>query len=156
MSNAFAELGLTPTFELSQAELDARYLTLVMGLHPDRFIGYPPTEQAIAETKTAAINQAYQLLKNPASRARCLLESQGIDLEGTESKEVLFEMMELREQLANLKTPEEVKAFAVELQQLFSDACALFAESLSAPDSLRLTYLDKIANEIKNHAFTIS
>jgi molecular chaperone HscB len=157
--DAFAELGLSPTFELSAAELETRYLTLLAELHPDRFIDSLPTEKVLAETKAAAVNRAYHLLKNPASRARCLLERQGIDLVGAESKSpeataVLFEIMTLREERAMVKKPEESATFDANVQQRLHEACTSFAESLQQGDPipayLRLTYLDKIVNEIKH------
>jgi molecular chaperone HscB len=157
--DAFAELGLTPTFELSIAELEARYLALLAELHPDRFIDTMSAEKALAETKAAAVNHAYYLLKSPASRARCLLEDQGIDLAGAESKSpettaILFEIMTLREHYATLKKPEDIAAFDADAQQRLREACTLFAESLQQgnpiPAYLRLTYLDKIVDEIKH------
>ena len=157
--DAFAELGLIPTFELAATELESRYLALLHDLHPDRYVDKMPTEQSWAETKTAAINHAYQLLKNPSSRARCVLESRGIDPAGAESTSpeatmILFEIMDLREQLTDLKTLEDMTAFDTDVQQRLHNACGLFVESLQQGDPipayLRLTYLYKIVEEIKH------
>jgi hypothetical protein len=64
--------------------------------------------------------------------------------------------MTLREQLASLKTPEDIATFDADAQQRLREACALFAASLVQdtsqiiPAYLRLTYLDKVADEIKH------
>jgi molecular chaperone HscB len=50
-------------------------------LHPDRFAGRPPAEQAEALARSSALNDAYRTLRDPITRTEYLLGLEGVQLE---------------------------------------------------------------------------
>lgn len=102
MLSCFDILSIFPAFDVDLAELESEYFKAQRKYHPDRFIGKSSEEKMQALQKSADINKAYDVLKNPLKRAQHLLELQGI-IVGTEkdsvkpSHKLLMEIMELRE-----------------------------------------------------------
>lgn len=74
--NHFQRLGLTPAFELEPAQLEQRYLEFCRALHPDH-TGSDPAAQQAATQATSRLNEAYQVLRDPARRADYLLMLHG-------------------------------------------------------------------------------
>lgn len=96
----FDALGLPARFDLDEAELRRRYLSLCAEHHPDRFTN--PLDQAEAVRRSAAVNDAYQRLKDPESRANALLGRLGgasAEADPSLPPQLLAEMMETREEL---------------------------------------------------------
>ncbi len=113
----FARLGLAPDFDIDAADLDRRYFGFQRNLHPDRFARRTGKERAIAESQSASLNQAYETLKEPLSRAAYLLELAGIrsaaaNAATVDDEELLSEAMENREALMEAETVEVVDALA--------------------------------------------
>ena len=111
--NYFSLLNLPESFTLDSSTLETVYFTAQRRFHPDRFVGKSEGERLAAAQKSADINQAYEILKNPLKRAQHVLALQGI-MVGTDhdsvkpSQELLMEVMEWREEpqrfdLAKLK-----------------------------------------------------
>jgi molecular chaperone HscB len=115
MFDAFEIFSLTPSYEIDVEKLTQAYFNLQNQSHPDRFINASIQERELAEKKGANINKAYQLLKNPISRAEILLSSFKKD----PSFESLSEQMALREELETLKDPIEQEAFQKKIEALF-------------------------------------
>lgn len=162
----FTRLGMANGFELELAELDRRYFALQRQLHPDRFARKTPREKALSQQQAAALNEAYETLKQPLRRARYLAERLGVDLpqEGRtiDDPALLMEAMEHREALAEAATPQAVEALAnaVASQRaaVLDGLPALFANDdrrgLRAA-ILRLAYLDKFAEEARARRFNL-
>lgn len=165
-SDHFDRLGLERGFEIDLAELDRRYFALQRQLHPDRFARKAPREKAISQQQAAALNEAYETLRYPLRRARYLARRLGVDLpdEGRtiDDPELLMDAMEKREALAEATTPQAVEALtrsaAAERSTVLDGLSALFA----AADRrglrtaiLRLTYLDKFAEEARARRFNV-
>ncbi|MEN8168857.1 MAG: Fe-S protein assembly co-chaperone HscB [Pseudomonadota bacterium] len=101
--NHFELFGLQPGFELDIDNIAERYRDLQRAVHPDRFANASDQERRLSVQQAAQINEAYQVLKSPLSRARYLLELQGILLDDNDTAMdpmFLMEQMELRESLA--------------------------------------------------------
>lgn len=99
MANPFAAFGLPLRFDLDEAVLQRRFIELSAANHPDRF--EDPLEQADAAEASAAINEAYRVLKDPELRANALLEAlggAGKSDDKTLPPDLLMQMIELREQ----------------------------------------------------------
>lgn len=81
----------------------ARYRELQREAHPDRFAAEPADVQRTAVQKAAAINAAFNALKEPVARARHLLALAGhpLDIESATVADTDFLMaqMDMREQL---------------------------------------------------------
>ncbi|MDX2082774.1 MAG: Fe-S protein assembly co-chaperone HscB [Rickettsiales bacterium] len=104
MKNYFAQFSFPIDFTVDEIELEKKYLEFQKQFHPDS-ASTRDIEQSIA------INQAYQILKNPITRASHILQLNGIDLED-DSKALkpdlatLEEILELQEKVAEIKADE--------------------------------------------------
>jgi len=120
----FALFGLQPAYLLDRDDLTIRYRELQKAAHPDRYAHAGESERLLAVSQAARINDAYQILRDPVSRARYLLKLQGgswQDDQTIQDKAFLFEQMELREELEGLQTDRELDAlekFAQRVRQL--------------------------------------
>jgi molecular chaperone HscB len=104
--NHFALFGLEPGFEIDPQYLAERYRELQRQVHPDRFAGASDQERLLSVQQAAQVNEAYQTLKSPLSRARYLLMLRGIDLNEQDTSmepAFLLEQIELRETLAAVR-----------------------------------------------------
>ena len=102
----FALFGLPPVFEVDRESLSQRYRDLQRATHPDRFANASDQERLLSVQNAALVNQAFQTLKNPLSRARYLLELRGYALDDTDNRMdtgFLMEQMALREALAEVR-----------------------------------------------------
>ena len=157
----FARLGLERRFDLDAAELDRRYFGFQRNLHPDRFARRTARERAIAESQSASLNQAYETLKEPLSRAAYLLELAGIRSAAAhaatvDDEELLTEAMENREALMEAETLEAVdgltaKALASSIACLNDLGKAFQANDLELANRLatRLRYWRKLGEEAR-------
>jgi molecular chaperone HscB len=120
MDDAFALFGLPRRFALDENALAERYRALAAESHPDRFVSAPAPERQAAMQQALSIDAAHQTLKNPASRARCLLELNGcpVDAENNTLMDVDFLTTQLhwREAADEAKhDPEALDALADQL-----------------------------------------
>ena len=102
MSDYFEVLGLPRRFAVDPAELERRYLELSRAVHPDRVVGRPADERSGAAGPAMELNQAYRTLKRDLPRAEHILRLEGVTIEDNQpvEQELLIEMLELREELA--------------------------------------------------------
>lgn len=162
--NFFELFELDPSFDLNTQQLSDRYRELQREYHPDRHAHKGEREQRIAVQATAHLNQAFDTLKNPLSRAQYLLQIRGVET-GEESRRqlpgmFLMQQMELRESLVEAADADDPFA---ELERLESEAkeleaseysqfnAALAADDLeSAEISIRkLQFINKLIREIE-------
>jgi molecular chaperone HscB len=97
----FGLFGLPRRFAIDADRLEKAYLERQGQVHPDRHAHRSDAEKRVAMQWATRVNEAYRTLRKPLSRARYLLELQGVDL-GIEtntamSPEFLMEQMEWRE-----------------------------------------------------------
>lgn len=142
-STYFTLLNLKPAFDLDLSLLEAEYFKAQRLYHPDRFVGKSAEERSVALQKSMDINQAYDTLKNPLKRAQYILKLQGI-IVGTEadsvkpSKELLMEIMELREQASDVSKLHKESLLAISKHYANNDWQNM------AQETLRLGYLEKM------------
>ena len=120
-NNPFDTLGLTPRFDLDPEELHRRFIAGSAANHPDRFL--EPLDQADAADRSARINQAYRVLRDPQSRAEALLLVLGgptAQADKSLPADLLDTMMERREEL-EAATARNDKAALVRLHQWAAD-----------------------------------
>ena len=98
----FALLGLAPAYDVDPAALERAFFERSKAAHPDRVAGAPAAERVVALSRARALNDAYQLLKKPVSRAEYLLARAGVTIGDNERLDPTFlmEILELREELA--------------------------------------------------------
>lgn len=99
----FALLGLPATFEVDTALLEARYLALQRRTHPDGFTRATPAERLQSLEAAASVNEAYALLKDPFRRAAHLVQATTPGRRAVSSPELLDEVMEVQEFVAEAK-----------------------------------------------------
>jgi molecular chaperone HscB len=156
----FLRLGLPAMLELDAAALDKAYFARQRQWHPDRFVGKPAEERAKASAEAAALNEAYQTLKDPLGRAIYMAELKGIALPGDgktiDDPDLLMEVMDAREELQEASSVGEVDALAKFAREDLEQALAGLPRLFQANDKaairkvlLRLRYLDKFAEEAR-------
>ncbi|UPR31092.1 co-chaperone HscB [Vibrio crassostreae] len=162
--NHFELFGLPLQFQLDGSLLSSQFRDLQRQFHPDKFTTASERDRLLAVQKAAQINDAYQVLKNPISRAEYLLVQHGEDIRGEQQTlqdpMFLMEQMELREELediADSSDPEDAlfafegKVSKMYKQQLSAIQQELDSEAwLEAADRVRkLKFIAKLKNEIE-------
>ena len=135
----FARLGVAPGFDLDLDRLEKQYLGFQRAMHPDRFVTKTAKERAIAESQAVAMNEAYEILKDPLRRAAYLLERAGrvaavAKDQTVNDPELLMEAMEAREQLAEVETIAALEALQVEAGAKAIDLIAQLSKAFAADD----------------------
>ncbi|RAU21467.1 Fe-S protein assembly co-chaperone HscB [Paramagnetospirillum kuznetsovii] len=158
----YSRLGMTPSFDIDQDQLQTQYFGFQRRLHPDRFAAKSAREKALSQSQATALNEAYETLKDPLKRAAYLLGLLGhpVDLTacGTiNDRELLMEQMEKREALSEATTPEQVAKLAMENEsEVIACQCHISAAFNSgnldeaSHLSIRLKYLVKLAEEARS------
>lgn len=126
MNNPFALFDLPVAFQVDSALLNECYLALQKSLHPDNFSAASAQEQRLAIQKSAEINDALRILKDPITRADSIIALNTGETENPEEKsnndiDFLMQQMEWRETLENIenrKDTDELTAFTQEINQI--------------------------------------
>lgn len=165
--NYFELFGLSPRFELEVAELSATYQALQRQFHPDKYADASERDRLLAVSKTAEINDAFQTLKAPLSRAEYLLSLRNIDIRAEQQTfqdpMFLMQQMQLREQLEEIPDADDVDSAIADLeaqtlglkQELMAQlghqlSQQTEAEDLMAADTIRkLKFIEKLAIELE-------
>jgi len=102
----FERLGLPVRFDVDPAEIERNYLARSRALHPDFHGQGSDAERRASLEMTAALNEAYAVLRDPFRRADYLLGLSG-GPSAAEHKEMaaafLEEMLELRMEIEELR-----------------------------------------------------
>jgi molecular chaperone HscB len=94
----FARLGLPqPRFVVDEKALEATWLQRSRLVHPDKAARKSPAERRFAVEQTAALNDAWRLLRVPFDRAQWLLQRAGV-AEPKLPQALLVSFMEAREE----------------------------------------------------------
>ena len=116
-SNDFELFGLAVQFSQDRKAIDARWKELQSEAHPDKFAAQGAAAQRIAMQWSVRINEAYQRLKQPLSRASYLCELHGAPIQAEKNTAMpttfLMQQMAWREALDEadtLQTMEEIAA----------------------------------------------
>ena len=159
----FTLFGLPRRFAMDTGALETTYHELHSQVHPDRHAHLADAERRRAMQWATRVNEAYVTLKTPLSRARYLLELNGIDA-GLETNtamapEFLMEQMEWREAVEEAGSGADIdaldqlhrqlrqqsKSLLTDLEQQLDEAGAL---DTAAETVRRLMFLDKLRHEI--------
>ena len=126
----FALLGLPAAYDVDPAALERAFFERSKAAHPDRVAGSSAAERVAALSRSRALNDAYQLIKKPVSRAEYLLARAGVTIGDNERLDPAFlmEILELREELAEARAAGEL----ARVEQLQRTMQARRAEALDA------------------------
>jgi len=128
--NHFELFDLPQQFTLDAADLQQRYRQLQQKLHPDRFANSGERDKLVAVQRSAQLNDAYQTLRKPLSRAEYILTLRGIDLrheqQTIKDPEFLMAQMEWRERIeAVAQSHDQLAEVAAAEQDLVAETNAL-------------------------------
>lgn len=158
--NPFDLLGIEPSFEVDMDALNEAYFVRQSITHPDRFVFHAQPERQAAIAQSSALNNAYETLKNPTSRAQVLLKMRGIAMEGengqtTQHPQILSEMMDMQEALSSSTTPLELSKVESQIQEKLQEVHKSFTQALPNNDPsvlkdlfLRMNYLSKLLSDL--------
>ncbi len=163
MDNYFTLLGLTPDFAIDVAQLDYNYRQLQAKVHPDKFVTASPAERLQSMQTATLANDAYQTLKYPTTRAKYLLQLQGIDTNDEQNTvmppDFLMMQMEWREAVDDAKAAHDIDAlddlldtFAQETKALHNSFVSNYqcSPEEAATDVRKLSFIDKISDDVRN------
>ncbi|WP_273858737.1 co-chaperone HscB [Photobacterium sp. GSS17] len=119
--NHFELFGLPFQFDLDGSLLANQFRELQRRFHPDNFATASERDRLMAVQKAAQINDAFQTLKNPISRAEYMLAERGVEIRG-EQKTLqdpvfLMQQMELRETLEDIPQASDPEAALFDFEQ---------------------------------------
>lgn len=164
-SKSYFELfGLPESFEIDTAQLAERYRTLQATLHPDRFASASDQERRLSVQGASWINEAYETLKVPLSRARYLLTLKGVDFNADKDTAsdpaFLMQQIELREQLEEVDTQPDpfsaldqisraIRERNLELQEQFAGAYAADELETARQAVLKMQFFNRLFDELR-------
>lgn len=117
----FGVFDLPRDYGLDRDALEERYLKLAAAVHPDRVTGGSSTAKREAMERSAKVNEAYRVLRDPVKRAEYLVKLGGVDLDSSDpvhgapkmEQAFLLEMIERREAVdeARAKGPAALEGY---------------------------------------------
>ena len=117
--NYFELFGLPVGFIVDGDALAERYRELQRVIHPDRYAKASEQERRLSLQGASLVNEAYETLKDPIARGGYLLGLYGIEMdalqETTQDMAFLMEQMELREELAEIRSQTDPYAAVLDL-----------------------------------------
>ncbi|MDR2507061.1 MAG: Fe-S protein assembly co-chaperone HscB [Candidatus Accumulibacter sp.] len=159
----FALFDLPREFRIDPERLDKRYREMQSMVHPDRYANASEKEKRLSMQWATRINEAYQVLKAPLSRAAYLLRLSGEPLDiGNNTAmppEFLAEQMEWREAVAEARLARELTGLEQlyhrvkqRMKRSYEQLAGLLddqADYALAGDRIkRLMFLDRLLSEI--------
>lgn len=159
--NHFSRLGQPLDFVLDPVALEQHYFELQKQLHPDRFVTKTARERTLALQQSMSVNESYQVLKSPLKRAEYLLELKDMPVNKEEGgispeTELLMEMMDLQEDIADAVLPSETTQISEDVEILIKETLSALAEGFrqshlheAAQLTIRLKYLLKALEDVK-------
>lgn len=142
----FQVFDLPPSFAVNVGELEKRFKTLQLRVHPDLFARNSEAERVVAADASALLNRAYQTLRHPSSRAQYMLQLKGREplREGASTAvdpALLMEVMEARESIPEV-SDEELAAYRAIFGRKFEEGSKRMAGAFAKDD------LDSVEREL--------
>ncbi|KAI0756981.1 Co-chaperone Hsc20 [Daedaleopsis nitida] len=141
-------------FIVDVAALKNQFRAVQAVVHPDRWVAKPQDQQAVAAAMSSRVNEALHRLSSPLRRAEYILAQEGLAGEETDKlddMELLMEVMEAREGLANAQSADEVGEIRAENDARIQETIQEIEESVGAKNweklriaAVRLKYLQGI------------
>ena len=161
--NYFELFGLKPVFNVELATLESNFRKIQSESHPDRFVTASAAEKLSAMQRATLANEAFVCIKNPANRAKYLLELQGItaisETNTAMPTDFLMQQMEWREATEDAVSVKDITALDRLLAEILVEANSLQERLVSlldvqkdyaaATDATRkLIFIDKVSEDI--------
>ncbi|MDH5393845.1 MAG: Fe-S protein assembly co-chaperone HscB [Gammaproteobacteria bacterium] len=127
--NYFEIFNLPVGFDLDVEQLSVVYRDLQKEIHPDRFANAGEQQSRLAVQMTSLVNQAFDTLKSPVTRAHYLLQLAGLDIDHEQDTTIdpmfLMEQIELREEIESLRFNKDALAEVERLLKYVKDLMAV-------------------------------
>lgn len=158
----FDILGVERTYTVPIDELKSRYKQLMKELHPDRYATAPKDEATQKAAMATNVTRAYSVIGDPLSRALHLLDLHGSPIQESNDQslvdhDLLLEVMEIREQIENASTDDEMKPIlqstVARRDELIGQLATAFREKRISDAKLltaKLQYWSRIEETIVN------
>ena len=132
-STDFELFQLPPQFAQDRAALDVKWKELQRQAHPDNFTAEGAAAQRVAMQWSVRINEAYQRLRDPVTRAAYLCELNGAPINAESNTAMpaafLMQQMELREALDEAESEEDLEEISSQANEYMREQL-LIAEQL--------------------------
>lgn len=161
-SDHFSRLAMPRDFDLGIKKLEVSYFSLQTKLHPDRFSRKSEKEKLYSMQQSMSLNEAYEVLKNTLSRAEYLLKLESVIVNADNAtvkpcQILLAESLESRERLSDATTENEIRVLTIENMENKLTTIDEIKQNFTqrkleeaAQNTIRLRYLEKLAEEIKS------
>ncbi|KAG8459823.1 hypothetical protein KFE25_014386 [Diacronema lutheri] len=148
-------------FDLDLTALHERYKSFMVQIHPDKLARRPADEQQELASRAATLTQAVGVLRDPAQRAKHLLELHGRPLGEEATGEsvgapFLAQMLDAREAVEEAKSEAELHRLDRDNDALVQTLSAALAGAFARRDldeasrlTAQLQYLQRIGAEIR-------
>ncbi len=141
MTDHFDRLGLPRRFTVDVGELERLYLAQSRAVHPDFHLAGSSADLNASLELSAAVNEAYNTLRDPFARAEHLLALEG-GPSAAEHKQVppafLAEMLDAREEIETARgksaeTERLERSFGARFDGLMGEVATLFDQLAATP-----------------------
>ena len=157
MDDYFDRLGLPRRFSVDPGELERAYLARSRAVHPDYHVAGATADLAVSLDAAAAVNEAYNTLKDPFARAEYLLSLEGGPAAGEHTAlpaGFLAEMLEAREEIEAARgdagrAAELEAGYAARYDRLLAEVAAAFQAHAARPDRAALVTVRERLNAAK-------
>lgn len=168
--NYFEIFNIPVQFDLDISQLSGVYRDLQKEVHPDRFASAGEQQTRIAMQMTSLVNQAFDTLKSPVSRAHYLLKLTGLDIDHEKDTTMdpmfLMEQMELREEFEEVRSKSdplaEVDRLLKQVKESMSGIMQAFSAAYQQKDfdkahelSRKMQFINKNTQELDDIAVAI-
>lgn len=162
--NYFQFFSLPQQFDLELKTLESNYRKIQSESHPDRFITATSAEKLASMQMATLANEAYQTLKNPANRAKYLLELHGItainDNNTAMPMQFLMQQMEWREAIEDARAAKDIATLEDLFHEMQAESKSLQAHLTQLLDekkdyttatetTRKLIFIDKVCADIQ-------
>ena len=159
-SNDFELFELEKKFRQDRAAIDARWKELQREAHPDKFAAQGASAQRVAMQWSVRINEAYQRLKGPLTRAAYLCELNGCPVNAENNTAMpasfLMQQIEWREVLDEAKTAEDVHRILEETNEYGCKQLQKIEQAIDAQQDFRqavehvraLMFVERFATDV--------
>lgn len=161
--NYFELFNLPSAFNIDSSQLESNFRKIQSKSHPDRFVTATSTEKLQSMQLATLANEAYQTLKQPANRAKYLLEQHGIkaiaETNTAMPADFLMQQMEWREAMEDAVAAKDIPALEMLLQEMRNEAKILSTALTQLIDeqhdydaatasTRKLIFIDKVCADI--------
>lgn len=168
--NYFEIFNLPVAFDVDINLLSSVYRDLQKEVHPDRFVSAGEQQSRIAVQMASLINQAFDTLKSPVTRAHYLLKLAGLDIDHEQDTSMdmsfLMEQIELREEIESVRSHSdplsEVDRLLKQVKDLMNAVMQSFATAYQEKSfdkahelSRKMQFLNKNIQELDDVAVAI-